>query len=117
MSVAVSGWNARQLGSAVIVGIAACAAKYARPWDTYGAPVICTTPISRPPWIVPNESKLSMKALNRAVNVAGGVTVGVRREDGGAAGGPSRVGGFEKMNVIGDGQAKRFAVGTYLMLG
>src|SRR5439155_5281143 len=58
----------------VSVGMDAWAAKYARPCDEYGAAVICTTPISRPPWIVPNESRLSMKALNRVVNVAGGVT-------------------------------------------
>src|SRR5213078_4802407 len=71
------GWmtsESRQFGRTVSVGMDAWAAKYARPCDEYGAAVICTTPISRPPWIVPNESRLSMKALNRVVNVAGGVT-------------------------------------------
>src|SRR5438132_1518562 len=66
--------ESRQFGRTVSVGMDAWAAKYARPCDEYGAAVICTTPISRPPWIVPNESRLSMKALNRVVNVAGGVT-------------------------------------------
>src|SRR5207249_5945308 len=66
--------ESRQFGRTVSVGMEAWAAKYARPCEEYGAPVTCTTPISRPPWIVPNESRLSMKALNQVVNVAGGVT-------------------------------------------
>jgi len=45
----------------------AWAAKYARPFDEYGAPVTCTTPISRPPWIVPNESRLVHEGVGTVV--------------------------------------------------
>src|SRR5437016_4185956 len=61
------GWitsESRQFGRTVRVGMDACAAKYARPCDAYGEPVTCTTPMSKPPWIVPNESRLSINALN-----------------------------------------------------